>query len=113
MAESRVNLDWHLPTISAALGVAHNETVVLDGDLWVVPGVAQEDLVDAISRFDPAVAARVALEDKQAKEADRSVGETVSDMWDALVAKGLVADDDLPAGSRGRAKKRRKARGRT
>tara|TARA_R110002110_G_scaffold8626_2_gene43245 strand:+ start:240 stop:599 length:360 start_codon:yes stop_codon:yes gene_type:complete len=52
MATASVNLEWALPSISAALGIAHNTTSIAQTNVWSVPGVTQDALDAALAAYD-------------------------------------------------------------
>ena len=56
MAEASVNLEWALPSISAALNIDHSTTKIRATNVWVVPDVTQDALDAAIAAYDDGAA---------------------------------------------------------
>lgn len=52
MAQATIDLNWSLPSISQAMGIDHMTTGIAQGNVWNVPGVAQDALDAAIAAYD-------------------------------------------------------------
>ena len=52
MAQAAIDLNWSLPSISQAMGIAHNTTSIAQTNVWNVPGVTQDALDAALAAYD-------------------------------------------------------------